>query len=189
MFWLALLATATILTIALRRVIARQLPMSDEAFSRAVAFEHVHSGIAWIQADGKVGSMNASMAGILVIEQKDLIGRDWYEMFASEDCAKLEGAYSTMLLAGKETIAINGRNAFRPADLSPREPDLDLLMVAVHDHKMRFIGHHCLVADRRRERALQAQLSDLRQRLLEMEAIALRSESGTHFESVTLTGR
>ncbi len=35
MFWLYLLATVTILAIALRRVVLRQVPLSDEAFSRA----------------------------------------------------------------------------------------------------------------------------------------------------------
>ena len=189
MFWLALLATATILTIALRRVIARQQPLSNEAFSRAVAFEYVHSGIAWIQADGKVGSMNTSFAGILAMEPKDAVGRNWFGLFAPEDRAQLENAYSRMLLAGKETIAVNGRNSYRPPDLSAREPDLDLLMVAVHDHKMRFVGHHCLVADRRRERALEAQLRDLRQRMLEMEAIALRAEPGVQTDPVPVARR
>jgi hypothetical protein len=33
------------------------------------------------------------------------------------------------------------------------------LLVAVHDHKMRFVGHHCLIADRTRERLLEEQLN------------------------------
>ncbi len=52
---------------------------------------------------------------------------------------------------------------------APLEPGLDLLLVAVHDHKMRFVGHHCLVADRRKERALEAQLRELRRSLVEAE--------------------
>ena len=184
MFWLYLLATVTILTIALRRVMQRQKPLTDEAFSRAVAFEHVHSGIAWIQNDGAVGSMNASFAGILGMEPKEAIGLNWYKLFAALDKPLLEQAYSRMLLAGKETVAVNGRNSFRHIEdaeggqtgVSVRQPDLDLLMVAVHDHKMRFIGHHCLVADRRRERALEAQIRDLRGRLEVAERLAAKTQ-------------
>ena len=178
MFWLYLLATITILTIALRRVMQRQKPLSDEAFSRAVAFEHVPSGIAWIQNDGTVGSMNVSFADILAMEPKDATGLNWYELFAAQDKPLLEQAYSRMLLAGKETVGVNGCNAFRADDSVRREPDLDLLMVAVHDHKMRFVGHHCLVGDRRRERTLEAQIRELRQRVTErvteMEKLAAK---------------
>ncbi len=34
-------------------------------------------------------------------------------------------------------------------------------MVAIHDYKMRFVGHHCLVADRSREKALEQQIAEL----------------------------
>lgn len=169
MFWLYLLAAVTILAIALRRVVLRQVPLSDEAFSRAVAFEHVHSGIAWIQNDGRVGSMNGSFAGMLNMESKDSIGLDWRDLFAREDLEVLDKAYSRMLLAGKETVAVNGRNALPQGDKPSMEPGFDLLLVAVHDHKMRFVGHHCLVADRRRERTMEAQLRELRRRLAEAE--------------------
>ena len=40
---------------------------------------------------------------------------------------------------------------------------LEVLLVAQHDHKSRFIGHHCLVADRTRERLLEEQLRELTQ--------------------------
>lgn len=38
---------------------------------------------------------------------------------------------------------------------------LELLLVAIHDHRMRFVGHHCLVADRSREKALEQQIEEL----------------------------
>jgi hypothetical protein len=34
-------------------------------------------------------------------------------------------------------------------------------MVAIHDHKMRFVGHHCLAVDRTREKTLAAQVEEL----------------------------
>jgi len=46
-------------------------------------------------------------------------------------------------------------------------------MVAIHDHKMRFVGHHCLVVDRTRERMLEARVKDLT-KSLERPASAAR---------------
>jgi hypothetical protein len=41
------------------------------------------------------------------------------------------------------------------------EATLNLVMVAIHDHKSRLMGHHCLVEDRSRERLLEAQLIEM----------------------------
>src|SRR5262245_6637191 len=110
MFWLYLLATVTLLTIALRRVVLRQKPLDDEVFSRAVAFEHVHSGIAWIKNDGMVMSMNASLASTLQLDPKEARGMNWYDLFAKSERARLESGYSQMLLAGKAQLDVHGRN-------------------------------------------------------------------------------
>jgi len=66
-----------------------------------------------------------------------------------------EEAYSQMLLLGKATLEVNGC----PKDGSCSS--LEVLMVAIHDHKMRFVGHRCLVVDRTREKALAAQVEEL----------------------------
>jgi len=36
-----------------------------------------------------------------------------------------------------------------------------VLLVAVHDHKMRYVGHHCLVEDCTQERLLADQVREL----------------------------
>src|SRR5450631_2169 len=77
MFWLYLLGTVTILSIALRRVVARENALHDQLFSKTVAFEHAQNGMAWVQSDGTVESMNASLASTLGVEPKDVRGTNW----------------------------------------------------------------------------------------------------------------
>jgi PAS domain S-box-containing protein len=153
--WVYLLGLSVLLTIALRRVRAQQNPLKDEVYMKTVAIEYVQTGVAWIRGDGKVRSANAFLGDTLGAEPRTLVGRDWYEMFAQKDHRKLEEAYSQMLLLGKATLEVNGR--LKDGSFS----SLEVLMVAIHDHKMRFVGHHCLVVDRTREKALEAQVEQL----------------------------
>ena len=122
---------------------------------KKVAIEHVQSGVAWIRADGMVGSINQSFADTLGALPRELVARDWYELFAAQDEEQLKEAFSKMLLVGKATLAVQGRR------MDGTQVSLDLLMVAIHNHKMRFVGHHCLVVDRTRERMLEAQVAEL----------------------------
>ena len=109
MFWLYLLAVVTVLSIAYRRVLLRQKPLDDELFSRSVAFEHVHSGIAWVKCGGPkndalVSSMNVALAATLLLDLPKTRGMSWFDLFDPRDRPRLEAAYSQMLLAGKATI-------------------------------------------------------------------------------------
>jgi PAS domain S-box-containing protein len=155
--WLYLLGLVTFLTIVLRRVKQRQIPLSDELHVKRVAIEHVHSGVAWVRPDGAIGSINASFAATLGALQRELIGRDWYEIFSQQDRPRMQEAYSQMLLLGKENLEVHARRT------DGTYAGLEVLLVAQHDHKSRFIGHHCLVADRTRERLLEEQLRELTQ--------------------------
>jgi PAS domain S-box-containing protein len=150
-----MLGLAILLYIALRRVKAQQAPLQDEVYMKNVAVEYVQSGVAWIRADGSVGTTNQAMATALSAAQRELVGKDWYELFSSQDRERLKEAYSQMLLFGKATIDVLGRR------MDGTYAGLELLMVAIHDHKMRFVGHHCLVADRSREKVLERQLEEL----------------------------
>lgn len=154
--WVYLLGLSVLLVIALRRVRAQQNPLMDEVYARTVAIEHVQSGVAWIRADGKIRSINASFASTLGRDPKMLTGLDWYELFAQPDHHKMQEAYSQMLLLGRATLESRGRR------LDGAHSALEVLMVAIHDHKMRFVGHHCLVVDRTREKVLEAQVKALR---------------------------
>ena len=153
--WVYLLGLSVLLVIALRRVLAQQNPLRDEVYMKTVAIEYVQTGVAWIRADGKIRSANTSLGNALGEEARMLVGRDWYELFAQQDHRKLEEAYSQMLLLGKATLEANGRRTDSPCS------GLEVLMVAIHDHKMRFVGHYCLVMDRAREKALAAQVEEL----------------------------
>ena len=156
-FWLYLLALVTFLTIVLRRVMRRQIPLSDELHVKRVAIEHVHSGVAWVQEDGAIGSINASFAATLNAVPREIIGRDWYEIFSLQDRTRMKEAYSQMLLLGKANLEVHAKRT------DGTYAGLEVLLVAQHDHKSRFIGHHCLVADRTRERLLEEQLRELTQ--------------------------
>jgi PAS domain S-box-containing protein len=150
-----MLGLSVLLVIALRRVLAQQNPLKDEVYMKTVAIDYVQTGVAWIRADGKIRSANASLGSTLGGEARMLVGRDWYELFAPQDRSKIEEAYSQMLLLGKATLDVNGRRT------DGSYSGLEVLMVAIHDHKMRFVGHHCLVVDRTREKALAAQVEEL----------------------------
>lgn len=153
--WVYMLGLSTLLYIALRRVKAQQAPLLDEVYMKNVAIEYVQSGVAWIRSDGTVGSINQSFANVLSAVPRELIGKDWYALFASHDHERLKEAYSQMLLVGKAEVNVRGRR------IDGVCAALELLLVAIHDHRMRFVGHHCLVADRSREKALEQQIEEL----------------------------
>ena len=153
--WLYLLGLVTFLTIVLRRVLRRQIPLTDELHAKTVAIEHVHSGVAWVRRDGQVGLINASFAATLSALPRELIGRDWYDLFAQQDRERVQEAYSQMLLVGKANLDVHAKRA------DGTYAGLEVLLVAQHDHKSRFIGHHCLVLDRTRERLLEEQIREL----------------------------
>ena len=153
--WLYLLALVTFLTIALLQKLRRQIPLSDELHVKTVAIEHVHSGIAWVRQDGAIGSINASFAATLNAAPRELVGRDWYEIFSQQDRVRMKEAYSQMLLLGKANLEVHAKRT------DGTYAGLEVLLVAQHDHKSRFIGHHCLAADRTRERLLEEQIREL----------------------------
>jgi hypothetical protein len=64
-----------------------------------------------------------------------------------------------MLLLGRATLDAHGRR------LDGSHSGLEVLMVAIHDHKMRFVGQHCLVVDRTREKALESQVDETHEEL------------------------
>jgi len=152
MFWLILLGVVTILTIVLRRVLHRQKPLDDELYSKKVAVEHVQSGVAWVRADGTFGSVNQSFARALNTSAPELIGKEWFTMFPSEEHHRMNEAYRQTLLAGVHSFDA------RAVRVDGSEVWLNVKLVAAHDRKMRFVGHHCLIEDRTRERELEKRI-------------------------------
>src|SRR6266849_2528732 len=108
-FWVYLLGLSVLLSIVLRRVRAQQPPLRDEVHMKTVAIEHVQSGVAWVRADGKVRSINRSLATTFAAAPRELVGREWYELFVQQDRQKLKDAFSQMLLLGKSTMDVYGR--------------------------------------------------------------------------------
>jgi PAS domain S-box-containing protein len=155
MLWLYLLAAVTVLVIALRRTRKKMKPLDDELYSKNVAIDHVQSGAAWVRADATFGSVNQSFAHTFKLEPSELAGRAWFNMFPPENHNAVKEQFSGMLLAGTATF-----------DAPGIRPDGSLLwlnvrLVAVHDHHMRFVGHHCLVEDRTRLFELEEQVRAL----------------------------
>src|SRR5579862_3006970 len=103
-----LMGTVTLLTIALRRLRSRQKPLDDELYSKKVAIDHVHSGVAWVRVDGRFGSVNPSLATTLGAQPAELAGHDWVEsMFPKPEWNRIRHAYSQMLIMGKESFETN----------------------------------------------------------------------------------
>jgi PAS domain S-box-containing protein len=152
MFWLYLLGIVTILVIALRRVLHRQTPLNDALFQKQVAIEHVQTGVAWVRADSTIGSINHSFADTFHATPRQLIGREWLQMFPMEEHTRLRNAFSQALLSGMSSLDAAGVRVDGSLVWA------NVRLIAVHDHKMRFVGHHCLVEDHTRERELEARM-------------------------------
>ena len=155
MLWLYLLGAVTVLVISLRRVLIRQKPLNDELYSSKVAVEHVHSGVAWVRTDGKLGSVNQSVADCLAAKPSDLLETDWYLLFPRAERARVKDSYTQMLLAGIASLDTFVERA------DGKQYPVNLRLIAVHDHKMRLVGHHALIHDESRSRALQEQVLKL----------------------------
>lgn len=142
MLWLYLLGLVTFLTIVVRRLVRRQKPLSDELYLKTLAIDHVHDGVAWVRADGRIGYANPSLARMAGTPADELKNRTWFHMFTPEERTRMEDAYAQMLLAGRASFEANLVNS--QGEVTRR----NLLLVAVHDHKTRFAGHHCIVENR-----------------------------------------
>jgi PAS domain S-box-containing protein len=165
-WYVYLLGTVTLLTIALRRVVRRQKPLNDELYSSRVATVHVHSGVAWVRNDGRLGSVNAALARALGTTPQDLVGHEWVEtIFSKPEWNRIREAYSRMLIQGRESLEANAERA----DGSLAQ--VDVRLVAVHDHRMRFVGHHCLVEDRTEVHVLEEQVRELTEALKRQSSV------------------
>lgn len=142
MLWLYLLGVVTFLGIVVRRLLRRQNPLIDDVFSKRVAIDHVHDGVAWVNAGGRMDYLNPALARMLDATPEQIQGKSWLEIFARRDRARVEAAFSQMLLAGKASLEAN------LIDSHDRLSRRNLLLIAVHDHKTRLAGHHCIVQDR-----------------------------------------
>lgn len=155
MLWLYLLAAVTFLTIVLRRVLRRQKPLDDELYSKSVAIDHVHSGVAWVGPDGKIGSLNKALAVTLDAKVDKLVGHDWLDLFPEPERGRVREAYSQALLLGIASL---------DAHLARGDGSMawvNVMMITIHDHQMRLAGHYCLTVDRTREKALEDQVNQL----------------------------
>ena|SRR5277367_2489050 len=153
--WLYLLGTVTFLVVMLRRVLHRQMPLSDEIYAQQVAIDHVHSGVAWVGSDGLVSSINPAIAKTLALLPLELLGQPWNSFFPPGERNKVEDAYRQALLMGKTALETQVQ---RP-DGTLRQ--VSVLLVTVHDHNLRLVGHHWLMQDRTREVELEEQIQKL----------------------------
>jgi PAS domain S-box-containing protein len=151
--WLCLLGAATVLTIAVRRGWRRATPLDDEVYLNNVAVENLQSGVAWVGVDGNIGFVNQAFATALGVSPADIVGRNWYGVFTGHDRFRIEEVYRQMQAAGLASFEVTGSRGSKAP--------LDLLLVAVYDEKKHFRGHHCILADRVRERELEERLREL----------------------------
>lgn len=141
MLWLYILALATFLGIVVRRLLRRQKPLMDDLYYKRVAIDHVFDGVAWVTEGGRISYVNPSLARMLSLAPEQLHGKAWSEMFVPEERGRIHDAYSQMLLSGKAWLDVE------VVDSRGAVTRRGLLIVAVHDHKMRLAGHHCILHD------------------------------------------
>jgi PAS domain-containing protein len=141
-------------------VLRRQAPLNDQLYSKTVAVNHVHSGVAWVRGDGTYGSLNPSFAKTFQLEPRNFFGREWYKVFKPEEHARVRDSCSQMMLVGMIVFETAGERA------DSKTVWLDVRLVAVHDHHMRFVGHHCMIEDKTRERELEQTIRTLKERLV-----------------------
>lgn len=153
--WLYLLAAVTVLVIILRRVLHRQAPLSDDVFAKQIVIDHVHSGVAWVRFDGTIGSANPALAKTLAAIPRELMGSMWTIMFPMKERPRLEEAYRQSLLMGKVSLEVPAQR------FDGTMAQVSVLLVSIHDHRSRFIGHYCLMEDRTQLLGLQAQVQKL----------------------------
>ena len=154
--WLYLLGAVTFLIIALRRVRHRLTPLNDEVYAKQVAIDHVHSGVCWVRADGSISAVNPALATILGSTPAELLGSQWTSMFTPAERPKVEEAHRQALLMGKTSLEAEAQRT------DGGKARVDVLLVVVHDHKSRLIGHYCLMEDRTRLIELEEQVQRLR---------------------------
>jgi hypothetical protein len=53
----------------------------------------------------------------------------------------------------------------------------NVVLVSVHDHKTRFVGHHCLTVDRTREKMLESRVQELTDALEHLNGALERVQS------------
>lgn len=150
--WLYLLGAVTFLVIALRRLRQRLTPLNDEVYSKQVAVDHVHSGVSWVRSDGQIGWANPALAKTVKAIPAELVGTRWTALFPEKLLPRIEQAYSEALLSGKasfqsEAQCMDGSHA-----------QVGILLVCVHDHRSRFVGHYCLMEDQTRIAELEQEL-------------------------------
>jgi PAS domain S-box-containing protein len=168
MLWLFLLGAVTALVIVLRRVLRRQQPLDDQVYVSRVAVDHVHSGVAWVKADGTIGSMNPALAATLGIKHGELDGRDWMQLFPERERDRVGEAYRQMLLLGMASMEIHVERSDRSLAW------LSMALVALHDRKTRFAGHHCLTVDLTHEKNLEEKVKELTDALERYQTLETR---------------
>jgi hypothetical protein len=72
---------------------------------------------------------------------------------------RVEDTYAQALLMGKTTLETHAQRS------NGTLARVNVLLVTVHDHKSRLVGHYCMMEDRTREVELEQQIQKLREQL------------------------
>ena len=158
-FWLYLLAIVTFLLIALRRVMRRQRPLKDDVYSKQLALDQVDSGVAKVNCDGLIGSVNPALAKMLDADQVNLIGATWMSLFPASERVQLEEAYRQALLVGRTSLHAEA------ARHDGSTAHVEIKLVTLYSDRAQLLGHYCLVHDVTRESEFEQQIKSLRAEL------------------------
>jgi PAS domain S-box-containing protein len=102
-----------------------------------------------------VSFINPALAKTVGLLPREIIERSWMNFFPMGERRRVEEAYSQALLMGKinlQTLAHRSNGTLAR---------VNILIVTVHNHNARLVGHYCMMDDRSREMELEEQIQRL----------------------------
>lgn len=114
---------------------------AEDLREKTEALENAAEGVARIDSQGRIVSVNRAFSDLTGFQNEDLIGQEWLCTTHPADRAQMKVAYQTMLQQGKAEQEVrglrkDGGNLFQQQ-----------VIVSTYDHSGSFVGHYCFVRD------------------------------------------
>ncbi len=114
---------------------------AEDLREKTEALENAAEGVARVDSQGRIMSVNKAFSDLTGYLTEDLIGQEWLCTTHPEDRAQMKVAYQTMLAQGKAEQEVRGLHK-DGANLFQQQ-----VIVSTYDHSGSFIGHYCFVRD------------------------------------------
>jgi PAS domain S-box-containing protein len=106
-----------------------------------------------------VSFINPALAKTVGLLPREILNQPWLNLFPLGERKRVEDTYAQALLMGKTTLETHAQRS------NGTLARVSVLLVTVHDHKSRLVGHYCMMEDRTREVELEQQIQRLSEQL------------------------